>query len=182
LATPTPIAASGLDDTLTMSTSSAPGPSSKATRFIPNKLLRRFSGLTAAGAGAQNQAQVPAPLNLDVDKNMQDDLSSPSPQAPEDTTHLQAGAVNAVTVAGGLSISGVGPAFVTAVAASAAEVVSMVHVGTERKRDWESKHANDIAGIVVLEVEGADDLPEWPNGMLSCCLGVIFLHEEEPLF
>ena len=125
---------------------------------------------------------MPAPLNLDVDKNMQDDLSSPSPQAPEDTTHLQAGAVNGVTVAGGLSISGVGPAFVTAVAASAAEVVSMVHVGTERKRDWESKHANDIAGVVVLEVEGADDLPEWPNGMLSCCLGVIFLHEEEPLF
>jgi len=55
---------------------------------------------------------VPAPPNLDVDENMQDDLASPSPQAPEpaneDATHLQAGAVNGVRVGGGLSISGVG--------------------------------------------------------------------------
>jgi phosphatidylserine decarboxylase len=155
-------------------TSSAPGPSSKATRFIPNKILRRFSGLTGAGAGAQTQAQVPAPPNLDVDENMQDDFSSPSPQAPEPAnkdTHLH---VNGVRVGGGLSISGVSPAFVTAVAASAAEGGSMVQVGTKRKRDWESKHANDIIGVVVLEVEGADDLPEWPNGMLFCCFGVIF--------
>ncbi|KDR76858.1 hypothetical protein GALMADRAFT_34005, partial [Galerina marginata CBS 339.88] len=32
-----------------------------------------------------------------------------------------------------------------------------------RKSDWESKHPNDIVGVVVLEVEGADDLPKWPN-------------------
>jgi hypothetical protein len=112
---------------------------------------------------------VPAPPNLDVDENMQDDLASPSPQASEpankDTTHLQVG---------GLSISGVSPAFVTAVAALTAEGGSMVQVGTKRKRDWESKHANDIIGVVVLEVEGADDLPEWPNGMLFRCFGVIF--------
>jgi hypothetical protein len=121
---------------------------------------------------------VPAPPNLDVDENMHDDFSSPSPQAPEpankDTTHLQAGAVNGVRVGGGLSISGVSPAFVTGVAASAEEGESMVQVGTKRKKDWESKHANDIIGVVVLEVEGADDLPEWPNGMLFCCFGLIF--------
>ena len=113
---------------------------------------------------------MPAPPNLDVDGNMQDDLASSSPQAPEpaneDATRLQAGAVNAVRAGGGLSISGVGPPFVTAVAASAAEERSTVQVGTMRKRDWESKHTNDIIGVVVLAVEGVDDLPEWPNGTL----------------
>jgi len=52
----------------------------------------------------------------------------------------------------------------------------MVQVGTKRKRDWESKHANDIIGVVVLEVGGADDLPAWPNGMVFCRFCVIFLH------
>ena len=51
----------------------------------------------------------------------------------------------------------------------------MVQVETKRRRDWESKHANDIIGVVVLEVEGADDLPAWPNGMLFCRFGVIIL-------
>lgn len=112
---------------------------------------------------------MPTPPNLNVNGNVQNDLASPSPPAPElpneNATHLQAGIVNGVRVGGGLSISGVGPAFLTAVTASAAEGGSMVQVGTKRKRDWGSKHANDIIGVVVLEVEGADDLPEWPNGM-----------------
>jgi len=47
----------------------------------------------------------------------------------------------------------------------------MVQVGTKRKRDWGSKHANDIIGVVVLEVESADDLPAWPNGTLLSVFG-----------
>ena len=46
----------------------------------------------------------------------------------------------------------------------------MFQVGTKRKR-----RANDIIGVVVLEVEGADDLPAWPNGMLFCRFWVIFI-------
>jgi hypothetical protein len=92
----------------------------------------------------------------------------------ETTWHHLRPNVNGVRVGGSLSISGVGPAFVTAVAASAVKEGSMVQVGTKRKRDWEFKHANDIIGVVVLEVEGAGDLPEWPHGMWFCCLGVIF--------
>jgi hypothetical protein len=115
---------------------------------------------------------------LDVDGNLREDLASPSLQAPEpaneDATHLPAGVVNGVRVGGGFSTSGVGLAFVTAVAASAPEGGSMVQAGTKRKRDWESNHANDIIGVVVLEAEGADDLPETRNGTLFCCFGVIF--------
>jgi hypothetical protein len=115
---------------------------------------------------------------LDVDANLEDDLASPSPPAPEpadeDAIHLQTGAFNGVRVGGGLSVSGVGPAFVTAVAASAAEGGSMVQVGTKRKRDWVSKHANDITGVVVLEVQGADDLPKWPNGTCFVVFGWFF--------
>ena len=121
---------------------------------------------------------MPAPPNVDANGNVQNDLASSSPSAAEpankDATHLQAGGVNGVRGGGGLSISGVGPAFLTALAASATEGGSMVQVGTKRKRDWESKHANDIIGVVVLEDEGADDLPEWPNGMLFCHFGLIF--------
>ena len=93
---------------------------------------------------------MPAPPNLDAQSNVQDDLASSSPQAPEpaneDATHLQAGSVNGVRAGGGPSISGVGPPFVTAIAASAAEGGSTVQVETKRKGDWESKHANDIIG------------------------------------
>lgn len=103
------------------------------TRFIP-KILRKFFGLTGAGARAQVQAQVPALPNLDVNLNVQDDLAPSSPPATEDTTHLRADAVNGVKIGGGLSILDVGPAFVIAVAASA-ERGSMVQVGTKRKRD-----------------------------------------------
>jgi len=168
LTTPAPIAASEPDDTLTVLTtsSSSPGPSSKVTRFIPKKVLRRFG--------------VQAPPNLDVQSNVQDDLALPSPPAPgpanKDAAYLQAGAFSGVRVGGGLSMSGVGPAFVIAVAAlAAAEGGSIVQVGTKRKRDWESKHANDIIGVVVLEVEGADDLPAWPNGMLFCIFVSLFV-------
>ena len=135
LATLAPIVTSESDDVLAISmmSSSAPDPSSKVTWFIP-KILRKFFGLTGAGARAQVQAQVPAPPNLDVNANVQDDLAPSSPPATEDATHLRADAVNGVKIGGGLSILDVGPAFVIAVAASA-ERGSMVQVGTKRKRD-----------------------------------------------
>ena len=106
---------------------------------------------------------MPAPPNLDAQSNVQDELASPSPPVPDsenqDPTYLQAGGFSGVGVGGGLSISGVGPAFVTAVAALAVEGGSMVQVETKRKRDWVFEHANDVIGVVVLEVEGAHDFP-----------------------
>ena len=138
LTPPLPIAASEPDDTLTVftTTSSSPGPSSKVTRFIPKKILHSFG--------------VPAPPNLDAQSNVQDDLASSSPPAPDsankDSSYLQAGGFSGVEVTDGLSIPSVDPAFVTAVAALVAEGGSTVQVETKRKGDWESKHANDIIG------------------------------------
>ena len=129
---------------------------------------------------------MPAPPNLDARSNVQDELASPSPPDPDsenqDATYLQAGALSGIRVGGGLSISGVGPAFVTAAAALAAEGGSVVQVEMKRRSDWESKHPNDIIGVVVLEVEGAHDLPAWPNGMLFCPFWVIFLHYSPLLY
>jgi len=46
---------------------------------------------------------------------------------------------------------------------------SMVQVGTKRKRDWESKHANDIIGVVGLERMRMICL----NGLIVCCFVVL---------
>jgi len=48
----------------------------------------------------------------------------------------------------------------------------MVQVGTEKKRLGVQARERYLWGCSTRE--GADDLPEWPSGMLFCCFGVIF--------
>ncbi|KDR66647.1 hypothetical protein GALMADRAFT_216867 [Galerina marginata CBS 339.88] len=119
-----------------------------------------------------HSTQVPAPQNMLGDVAARHDVASessplllPAPAEPANCVpnDMLDKIFDGVVVRGALSVSGVGPSVGLAAAAAAGGGGTELVRTKRRNRDWELKHANDIIRVVVLEVEGADDLPEWSN-------------------
>ncbi|KIM40811.1 hypothetical protein M413DRAFT_446183 [Hebeloma cylindrosporum] len=140
-----------------------PVPSSGAARFIPKKFVRKFSGLTGSSSPSPSPAS-PALSSPAVDA--QGNLVPPSPNKPEKRSvsgERKKFGRKWSSRSGSLSPSGSassGSEGGPATGASTAGVVTTART----KNDFEFKGgANDIVGLVMLEIQGADDLPRLAN-------------------
>ncbi|KAF4622347.1 hypothetical protein D9613_009567 [Agrocybe pediades] len=129
---------------------------SGSSRFIPKKFVRKFSGLT--GGSGSSQPSSPA---VDVQGN----LVPPEPTSKKRSASTErkkfgrswsssSGSGNG-TVSPSGSASGSDSGIVQRPAVTAR--------GKRKKSDFEFKGTNDILGIVMLEIQSADDLPRLAN-------------------
>ena len=140
-----------------------------AARFIPKKFVRKFSGLTGSSAVPSSPAS-PAIASPAVDA--QGNLVPPSPKKADKCSvsgERKKFGRNWSSRSGSLSPSGSassGSEGGPSVPASGASTTGITTLGAGKQRgsDFEFQEgANDIVGIVMLEIQGADDLPWLAN-------------------
>ena len=134
-----------------------PTPHSGAARFIPKKFVRKFSGLTGSSPAS------PALSSPAVDT--QGNLVPPSPKTSEKraaSSERKKFGRKWSSRSDSLSPSGSASSGSDAGVAAPGMVTGQTMART--KSDFELKGGtNDIVGIVMLEIQGADDLPRLAN-------------------
>ncbi|KAF5316054.1 hypothetical protein D9619_006903 [Psilocybe cf. subviscida] len=153
---PTPSSAGPGAPPLTPTTPITPTTSSGASRFIPNpkKFVRRFSGLTGGGgssASSSSEAQgssTAGAMAMDAEGAGAPSLAATAnPVAAVSQTQSDGSLPSPVSSAKGDGGKGTGK-----------------KTRKRKGRGYEFKgDSNDIVGIVMLEIEGADDLPRVAN-------------------
>ena len=166
---------------LTSASASSPG-----SRFIPRKFVRKFSGLTSVGTAspttpaegaaspavdAAGQLVPPSPGARDAKKNSERSKSVERRKKFGRSWSSSSGGGGGGGASSG-SDTGAVHAEGVPVGPSSPSVETGSRMGWRRKSDFEFKGANDIVGIVMLEIQSADDLPRLAN---SKFLSVLFL-------
>jgi phosphatidylserine decarboxylase len=144
-----------------------PAPHSGAARFMPKKFVRKFSGLTGSSSVPSSPAS-PAIASPAVDT--QGNLVPPSPKKADKRSvsgERKKFGRNWSSRSGSLSPSGSassGSEGGTSVSGASTAGITTLGAGKRAESDFEFQEgANDIVGIVMLEIQGADDLPRLAN-------------------
>jgi len=145
---------------------SLPTPSS---RFIPKKFVRKISGLTGGGGSAPTSPALASPAvdsqgNLvpPVPSSNQKQRSSSRERKKFGRSWSSGGGVSSGSGASSGNETPVTPGGTTPTPSTSLSTTSL-GAGKRLKSDYEFKGTNDIVGIVMLEIQGADDLPRLAN-------------------
>ncbi|KJA14260.1 hypothetical protein HYPSUDRAFT_59467 [Hypholoma sublateritium FD-334 SS-4] len=152
--------------------------SSPGSRFIPRKFVRKFSGLTSVGTASPTtpaegmaspavdmagQLVPPSPGGREAKKNNERAKSAERRKKFGRSWSSSSGGNGGGGASSGSDTGAVHGEGGVPVGPASPSVETGSRMGWRRKSDFEFKGANDIVGIVMLEIQSADDLPRLAN-------------------
>jgi len=157
---PTPMPNFGAtEDTPKASTAFSLPTTPGSSRFIPKKFVRKFSGLTGGSSGS-SQPSSPA---VDIQGNLVPPESTKKRSSSAERKKFgRSWSSGSGSGNGTASPSGSGSGSDSG-AISRPAIPALSTGGKRKKSDFEFKGTNDILGIVMLEIQSADDLPRLAN-------------------